>query len=217
MMSFVAFLVLGACNREGAPKDQGGAAMSMPESNAVPAAAAVPPPVAAGSSIADRELEIVEPNASARVRVKLPASWEVNETQMVLRDEFKEAIAGMQFSILCNEGCGDADLARIPQILEQTFEKKARPNVDTGDPKLDAIRMNVDLVAQGDLPDGKFRVARMTRPADARGPYRDQLYAVCIRAKQGAKVVAAQAWAPIDKEAELGELLIAACKTFEIL
>lgn len=82
---------------------------------------------------------------------------------------------------------------------------------------MDALRMNVDVVEQGDVPDGKFQVARMTKPAYWKRPYRDQLYAVCVRAKKGAKVVAAQAWAPIDKEAELGAMIVAACKTFEIL
>jgi hypothetical protein len=180
---------------------------------------AAPPtkPVGDDAPPADRELEITGPNASARVRVKLPASWEANATQLVLRDQFKEAIAGVQFTVVCDDGCGDEDLAKLPQIVDQTFETKARPNVDTGDPAMDALRMNVDLVEQGDLPGGTFRVARMTKPADARGPYRDQLYAVCVRAKTGAKVVAAQAWAPLDKEAELGAMIVSACKTFEIL
>lgn len=193
--------------------------MTKVDPNAAPAPAPTPTPVpvGAGAQLADRELEIVEPSARARVRIKLPASWEVHETQLVLRDELKEAVAGVQFTVVCDEGCGDEELAKIPQILDRTFETKTRPNLGTGDPALDALRMNVELIAEGDLPDGKFRAARVTRPAGARGPYRDQLYAVCVRARKGAKVVAAQAWAPLDKEAELGEVIVTACKTFEIL
>lgn len=187
--------------------------MSRADANAAPS----PKPVGDDAQPTGRELQITGPNASARVRVKLPASWEASETQLVLRDESKEAIAGVQFTVVCDAGCDDEDLAKIPQIVDQTFETKARPNINTGDPAMDALRMNVDLIAQGDLPDGKFRVARMTKPADARGPYRDQLYAVCVRAKMGAKVVAAQAWAPLDQEAGLGAMIVSACKTFEIL
>lgn len=77
--------------------------------------------------------------------------------------------------------------------------------------------MNLEVVDQGDVPDGKFRVGRITKPADLQGPYRNQLYAVCARARPGSKIVAAQAWAPLAREAELGPIIVAACKTFEIL
>ena len=179
------------------------------------------PTAATGATAADppvdRELEVQEPSASAKVRVKLPASWSANELSIVLRDEFKEAIAGVQFTVICNQGCGDDDIARMPRAVDQTFETKARPNINTGDPVMDAVRLDVAVVEQGDVPSGKFRVARVTKPAGLKGPYREQLYAVCVRAKPGAKVVAAQAWAPIDRERDLGPIIVAACKTFEIL
>ena len=183
-----------------------------PTPPAAPSAAA-----AAAAPAVDRELDVKEPSASAKVRVKLPASWSANELSIVLRDEFNEAIAGVQFTVICNQGCTDDDIARMPKVLEQTFETKARPNVNTGDPAMDAVRLDVAVVEDGELAAGKFRVALVAKPAGLKGPYREQLYAVCVRAKPGAKVVAAQALAPVDRERDLGPVIVNACKTFEIL
>lgn len=179
-----------------------------------PAGSAAPP---APAPIVDRELDVTSVNLSARVRVRVPATWAVSGITVALRDETQEAIAGVQFTILCDGPCGDDEIARLPQIVDQTFETRARPNINTGDPALDAVRMTVEPVDQGDVPNGTFRVARVRKPAGVQGPYRDQLYVVCARARPGSKVVAAQAWAPLDREAELGPVIVAACKTFEIL
>jgi len=178
---------------------------------------APPSTLDAAAQAVDRDMDIAGLNASARVRVRLPASWIASEVSIVLRDQYQEAIAGVQFTVICNAGCGDDDIARMPQVVDQTFETRVRPNVNTGDPAMDAVRLKLEVVDQGDVPGGKFRVARVTRPAGLQGPYRDELYAVCVRAKRGAKVVEAQAWAPLAREQELGPVIVTACKTFEIL
>ena len=185
--------------------------------SAPPPPAAPPATAAVGAPAVDREIDVTEPSASAKLRVRLPTAWTADPTSVVLRDEYKEAIAGVQFTVICNAGCGDDELARAPKVLDQTFATKARPNVNTGDPAMDAVRLKVDVLEQGDVRGGKFRVARITRPAGVEGPYREQIYAVCVRVSPGAKAVVAQAWAPLDREAELGPLIVTACKTFEIL
>jgi hypothetical protein len=207
---------LAACGRDGKTQLKNEEpAMPAPGSGRPPSPPAAP--AAAAAPAVDRELDVKEPSASARVRVKLPASWSANELSIVLRDEFNEAIAGVQFTVICNQNCGDDDLARMPEVLDQTFETKARPNINTGDPAMDAVRLHVAVLEDGELAGGKFRVARVTKPADLKGPYREQLYAVCVRAQPGAKIVAAQAWAPLDRERDLGPVIVTACKTFEIL
>ena len=184
---------------------------------AVPPAGQPTPPAAPAAAVVDRELDVASVNLRARVRVKVPAAWTVSGLQVVLRDEFQEAIAGVQFTVLCDGACGDDEIAKLPQIVDKTFETRTRPNIGTGDPARDAVRMNLEVVDQGDVPNGKFRVGRITKPADLQGPYRNQLFAVCARARPGSKIVAAQAWAPLAREAELGPAVVAACKTFEIL
>ncbi len=176
---------------------------------------ALAPAIASEQTVA-REMNINDLNASAKVRVKAPAAWTSSETSVVLRDEYQEAIAGVQFTVICNDKCGDEQIANLPKVIDQTFETRARPNLNTGDPALDAVRLKVDLVEEGNVPDGKFRIARVTKPAGLQGPYREHLYAVCIRAKKGTKIVAAQAWAPVARE-ELGLVIVNACRTFEIL
>ncbi len=148
--------------------------------------------------------------------MNVPTAWTNSTLSAVLRDEYGEAIAGIQFTVICNDQCGDDQIANMPKVINETFETRARPNLNTGDAVLDAVRLNVELVEEGDVPDGKFRIARVTKPAGLQGPYREQLYGVCVRAKKGAKIVAAQAWAPVGR-AELGPVIVNACKTFEIL
>ena len=179
-----------------------------------PATTTAPAPTGAA---VDRELDVTSSNLKARVRVKVPAAWTVSGLQVVLRDEFQEAVAGVQFTVTCDGACGDDETAKLPQLVDKTFETRTRPNIGTGDPARDAVRLNLEVVDQGDVPNGKFRVGRITKPADLQGPYRNQLFAVCARARPGTKIVAAQAWAPLDREAELGPIIVAACKTFEIL
>jgi hypothetical protein len=210
---------LAACGRGSKPKANEEAPVpKQDDPRATPSAGQPTPPAAApAASVVDRELDVASVNLRARVRVKVPAAWTVSGLQVVLRDEYQEAIAGVQFTVTCDGTCGDDEVAKLPQIVDQTFETRTRPNIGTGDPARDAVRMNLELVDQGDVPNGKFRVGRITKPADLQGPYRNQLYAVCARAKPGSKIVAAQAWAPLAREAELGPVIVAACKTFEIL
>lgn len=57
----------------------------------------------------------------------------------------------------------------------------------------------------------------LPRDTGLEGPYREQLYAVCVRGRRGGQAIAAQGWAPLAHEADLGPIIVEACKTFEIL
>ena len=208
---------LAACGRESKPRASQEAPVPSHDDHPATPPAGQPAPGAPAAAAVDRELDVASVNLRARVRVTVPATWMVSGLQVVLRDQYQEAIAGVQFTVTCDGACGDDEIAKLPQLVDQTFETRTRPNIGTGDPALDAVRMNLEVVEQGDVPNGKFRVGRITKPAGLQGPYRNQLYAVCARARPGSKIVAAQAWAPLDKEAELGPVIVAACKTFEIL
>jgi hypothetical protein len=213
---FLVIVELAACGRDARTSSNAEAAMPQHAGGPI-APPSTPDAAAAAAQATDRDIDITGLNASARVRVKLPASWSASEISVVLRDQYQEAIAGVQFTVICNAGCSDDDIARMPQVVDQTFDTRVRPNVNTGDPAMDAVRLKLEIVDQGEVPGGKFRVARVTRPAGLQGPYRDELYAVCVRAKRGAKIVEAQAWAPLAREQELGPVVVTACKTFEIL
>jgi hypothetical protein len=167
-------------------------------------------------SVLDREIEVSHAGGSARLCVTLPAGWTTEATSIVLRDEYQEAIAGIQFTVICDAQCSAADIARLPHAVDEAIATRARPNVGTGDPEMDAVRLDVADVERAVVPGGHIRVVRVTKPAGLEGPYREQLYAVCARAKLGAKAVIAQAWAPLARKGELGPVIVHACKTFEI-
>jgi hypothetical protein len=216
-------LALVACDRGPAarearavPKsaDRGPAATGAPvaEKPAEKAAAAKP---AAGTEEAAAARELALPSGG-RVRVALPASWVPRASSIVLENESREAVAGVQFDVVADKA-SEEDISRFAVVADSTVDGKARPNINTGDPAMDAVRLDVTAIDRGGLADGVFRVARITRPAGLEGPYREELVAVCVRGASRQPAVAAQAWAPIAREAELGPVIVAACKGFEIL
>lgn len=214
-------LALCACDRGSAKEDK-----AMPTSGdpAAPADKAAKPageakadeakPAESGEAAGPREMTLP---GGGKVRVKLPASWSQRAQSIVLENESREAVAGVQFDVVCEKDCSDEDIARFGSIVDSTFDTRVRPNINTGDPKMDAVRLDLALVEEGELPDGRFRVARITRPAGLEGPYREELYAVCVRGQPGGQAMAAQGWVPLASEAELGPLMVEACKTFEIV
>jgi hypothetical protein len=221
----VVALALCACDRGSAKEER-----AMPRSEdpagkpTDPSAGETRPPgeaaPAAGQAEAAGPREMKVPSSGGEdgaVRVRLPASWSQRAQSIVLENESREAVAGVQFDVVCEKECSDEDISRFGSIVDSTFDTRVRPNVGTGDPKLDAVRLDLALVEEGELPDGRFRVARITRPAGLEGPYREELYAVCVRGKRGGKAMAAQGWVPLAREAELGPLVVEACKTFEIV
>jgi hypothetical protein len=206
-----ALVMLHACDRGPITKEE----HAMPRKGEVAPAAAKPPEA---DAVAAREIPVLSTGGeTGNVRVRLPASWSRRAQSIVLEDEFHEAVAGVQFDVVCEKQCTDEDIARFGTILDSTFATRVRPNVNTGDPALDAVRMDLALVQEGELADGRFRVARVTRPAGLEGPYREQLYAVCVRGRPGGQAMAAQGWAPLAREADLGPIIVETCKTFEIL
>lgn len=175
------------------------------------------PPIAAPAAAIAREVDVASIHGEgARVRVHLPASWTARESALVL-EESRESIAGVQFDMICEKACGADDIARFPAIVDSTFETAVRPNINSGDPKLDAVRLDMIVVEEGELPDGRFAIARITRPKGLEGPYREKLVVVSVRGRHGEPAVGAQGWAPIEREADLGPILVEACRTFEIL
>jgi hypothetical protein len=209
-------LALLSCDRGPIAKEE----HAVPRNGEVPTAPKPPkPPEAAGTADAVAAREVPVPSSGGepgKVRVRLPASWSLRAQSLVLEDEFREAVAGVQFDLVCQK-CTDEDVARFGTTVDSTFGTRVRPNINTGDPALDAVRMELALVEEGKLPDGQFRVARVTRPPGLEGPYREQLYAVCVRGRRGGQAMAAQGWAPLAREVELGSIIVEACKTFEIL
>lgn len=218
----VALLVVlaASCNKSRKSEDEKGAAMANAKEpgSAEPAAAGSGSGSALAAASGDAAMrEMTVPSLQGRVRVKLPASWAQRPQSIVLENEVREAVAGVQFDVICEDKCEAADVARFPSIVDSSFKNQVQPNVGTGDPEMDAVRLDLKIVEEGEIPGGRFRVGRITKPAAVRGPYREQLYAVCVKGREGEPAVSAQAWAPLAREAELGPIIVEACKTFEVV
>lgn len=204
----------------GAVETPAGAAEQPASAAKEPGGAAPSPASAPEKQGAAGVREMAVPSSSGghdvKVRARLPASWSQRPRSIVLENEAREAIAGVQFDILCEAPCTDEDIARFAAVVDSSIESWVRPNVTTGDAKMDAVRLDLTLVEKGELPDGRFLVARVARPPGLEGPYRDELVAVCVRGRRGEAAIAAQGWAPLARESELGPIVVEACKTFEI-
>jgi hypothetical protein len=210
-VSRLAALALAACACSRQPPATPTAA------DAAPAVRAAAPDARPSGPIA-RDLSITTPAGNtARVKVTVPADWTVSAYGATLRNGSGESVAGVEFMPTCDGDCTKA-AQNLETRIEGSPEGAARPNLNTGNPELDAVRLDVAVLDKGDLPDGKYVVMRITKPAGLQGPYREQVKAVCARlvpAKD--RFLLATAWAPVAEEKTLGPAAIAACKTFEIL
>jgi hypothetical protein len=146
-----------------------------------------------------------------RSRVTVPEDWPCNERGCFVRNSWGEAVIGIELIVL--PGARDG----LDRMIDELPETERRPNTGTGDPALDAVRLDVTLVDRGELPDGAYSVVRVTRPHGVAGPYRDRLVARCARMEpSGKRFVYATAWSWLVHEPHHGPAVIAACKSLQL-
>jgi hypothetical protein len=173
-----------------------------------------------------RTLTVTTPaGATANVTITVPAAWTATTNGYGVKDEYGETTAGVELDVTCNGDCAASALGKnLADLIGGVAANEAQPNVGTGDPTLDAVRLDVKTVDQGDLTDagpefaaGKFVVVRVTKPAGLDGPYPEQLVAVCGRVHPNKdRLVIAKAFVGVDQEKDLGPAIIDACKSFTI-
>lgn len=154
-------------------------------------------------------------HGKVKLTLTAPADWKPDSDGALVRNEFGEAETGIEFTATCG---GDCTRARnnLDATVDGFADAKRKPNVSS-DPELDKVRLDVAIVEQGKLDDGKYVFVRVTKPATVNGPYREQLVGVCARMVPGKDYfVYATAWTPISKQQALGTAVMAACKTFAL-
>jgi hypothetical protein len=208
--SLLALALLATCGKTEAPPAPRPPAAS--EAAPTPPAPAPPAPEL-------REVTVTSAGTTAKVRVKVPASWRAQANGAGVRNSYGEQVAGIGFTVTCDGSCAPAELpGHLARLIGAVSESEARPNFNTGDPKLDAVRLDVEKVDQGDLPDGKWIVVRVRKPAGLDGPYPQELVAVCARLHPARdRFVVAQARVALEAEKEWGTAAEAACRTFDVL
>jgi hypothetical protein len=177
---------------------------------------APPPPVGPVA----REFEVKTPAGNtAKLKATVPSDWKPSAFGYGMKDEYGETIAGVEGNVTCDGSCTEPDLsANLAKLVERSPESASKPNYNTGDPKLDAVRLDVAKLESGDFPDGKWVLYKVTKPAGLEGPYREHVRATCARLHPGKdRFVVLSAWAPAAKEKELGPVILAACKSLEVL
>jgi hypothetical protein len=217
--SLLALAVLATCGKTepAAPK-----APAATEPAPKPPAATEPapkPPAPAQPAPELRELTVTSAGSTAKVRVKVPASWRAEASGAGVRNAYGEQVAGIGFTVTCDGSCAAAELpGHLARLVGAAPESEARPNYNTGDPKLDAVRLDVEKLDEGDLPDGKRIVLRVRKPAGLEGPYPQGLVAVCARLHPARdRFVVAHARVALEAEKEWATAATEACRTFEVL
>nr|HEX4314574.1 hypothetical protein [Kofleriaceae bacterium] len=156
--------------------------------------------------------------ATATMLVIVPSSFAASAFGAIEKTELGYGDAGVGFQITCDGDCSAGKLpGQLAKLVAHAPDADKIPNLNTGDPKLDAVRLDAVTLDHGDIPGGKFVVYRITKPAGLDGPYQEQFKAVCARLDpKQERFVVAQVWTSLAEETELGPQLVAACKSFTI-
>jgi hypothetical protein len=174
------------------------------------------------AEIEARSLTIERGRRRATVRTQLPADWEEDrggfqpptEVEGIWQPRF--GVAFGDFS--CTGGCKDEDFERERDgVLERAKDRLAGPNLNTGKPELDELRLEVTEIEKGELPGGGYVAHRVAIPEGVEGPYFEGINATCSRFRSGDDgYIVATVRIPKVAEKEVGSLLLDACKAAEI-
>ncbi|HKA88052.1 MAG TPA: hypothetical protein VKE22_10315 [Haliangiales bacterium] len=176
---------------------------------------APPPAQPAPPQLETRDIVVKHVDDQAAVRARVPSDW-VGSGQSFRPPREMDGYPILAFDITCNGACDAATLPKnLVALVKGTATGAARPNLNTGDPALDAVRLDAAVVDEGEWKDGGYQAVRVTRPAGLTGPYRDELVARCARTHPGVGAfVHAFVRAPVSAEKTLWPLLLEACKTW---
>ncbi len=149
------------------------------------------------------------------MRARVPSGW-VGSGQSFRPPTETDGYPVLELDITCNGMCSAEALPNnLAALVKGTATGAARPNFNTGDPALDAVRLDVAVVDEGTWKDGGYQAVRVTKPAGLSGPYREELVARCARVHPTQPVfVHAFVRAPLSAEKTLWPLLLEACKTW---
>src|SRR5438067_6970278 len=112
-----------------------------------------PPPAPAGPSKLTVHIKMPA-GEEATVKLEVPGAFVQTAWGAVARNSAGEAESGVELSITCDGDCSKAK-DNLAKLVAHAPQGEAIPNVNTGKPELDAVRLDVATVDTGDLTDGK--------------------------------------------------------------
>jgi len=169
------------------------------------------------------DIEIALPMAEATLSVKarIPAGWIRNtdfEGAVYQPEDYGDYFYPplIQYQAACAGSCDPRDIpGNIGKAILGIKERLSRPNINTGDPELDAVRAEVDIISDekcGD--DGWILAAAVTYPENlSPALYTPKIVVHSFRHHQkDGFFVQTTARAHLNQKEELLSLLIEACK-----
>jgi hypothetical protein len=153
----------------------------------------------------------------------LPAGWSTTRyDHWFVPSSDPDMVTGTRIVLesACQGSCAPADIAgNIDGVIKGIKAGAAIPNVNTGDPTLDAVRGTFTLLQERDLPSGKLISYRVTyAPAVlASGPYQQSVAVHCFVHRPGDKFyITLAGTSTLDDEARRLPEMIAACESLTI-
>ncbi len=170
------------------------------------------------------EIALPQPQGTLSIQAKIPRGWERNPEfgtavfQPPDKDDFFYPPL-IQYRASCGGAC---DPSAVPANIEAAFRSLkdilARPNINTGDPALDAVRATVDVLREEKVGDGTWILAAaVTYPENLSSAlYVPKIVVHVFRHRPGdGFFVQTSAHAPLDQKGKLLDVLIAACRSTE--
>jgi hypothetical protein len=167
------------------------------------------------------EIELPQPQGTLFIQVKIPRGWERSPEfgtvvfQPPDKDDFFYPPL-IQYQASCNGTCDPSAIpANIEAALRSLKDTLALPNINTGDPVLDAVRATVDVLREEKAGDGTWILAAAVTYTEnlSSALYVPKIVVHAFRHRPGdGFFVQTSAHAPLDQKEKLLDVLIAACR-----
>ena len=187
LLGAVALLSAGlGCRQDGGGQRENDSPPSAaPGTSAAPATPIAPTTVALSVEAAG--------GGGADVELSVPAGWTRNadfgpDAWAPTAQPDRMYPARFALRVSCGGSCApDAIPANIDAVFEGFRARAEKPNFNTGDPALDAVRADVTTIFDEALPDGRVAALRVDYSAEvlASGPYQPDFRIQCLRHRPG--------------------------------
>jgi hypothetical protein len=174
-------------------------------------------------NLQEESIEVKLPNSeeTLALKAKIPANWARNPDfggivyQPTNKDDYFYPPT-LSYGAKCAGSCAPEDIPKnIEKLLKGIKDTLARPNINTGDPELDAIRANVEIIADEKFADdGWILAAAVTYPEElSSAMYTPKIVVHGFRHHKGdGFFIQTTANAQLTQKEELLNVFLEACK-----
>lgn len=172
-----------------------------------------------GPRMSTRTVELERGQGEATAVVEVPSTWNESSPGNFRQPDPFDGIWPSHIAVAlggysCQGSCTDDDFERaMAKLFAGRHEHLATPNLNTGDPEKDALRLEVTELSSGEIENGRFVGHEVRKPEGVTGPYFEGSQALCARFRPGDKYyLVTSVAANVGAEDEWFDDLVAACK-----